>query len=361
MIRALDDIAASASSRVVAWTASCVDESRREWVDGMASELSNIEGGWRKLRWAIEGVPLAWAFAKPTRVMDELQSRRTTMNDQQPATWRSVADSFVLNIAMLVGWWLAMSVAIRMIYPKGLTADTGEMTILTACIIGLIAAVAFRRLGAAYALAGFVAFGVIEGLFHSMRGVHVVQGGPAHFANMTAGILAATFSALIENRRDDFAGGLAWSMRSPIAPLMTAGFAARRKFGYAAHLLFAVFSFCIHGSRDSNRVRFLLAEVHRRVSLAAHLPRRAHQLRNPLLRDCGRRARRGHIDLGRRTRDPAAAAQKYTADRLVLIDSNGVLVLHFRLRFAKGSRRIRLRDATSGDGTTCPGAACDER
>ena len=273
MIRALDDFAASASSRIVAWTCSRVDESRRDWVNAMASELSTIEGGWRKLRWAIEGLPLAWALAKPAHAVNELQPGRMTMNGQQPATWRSVTDSFVLNIAMLVGWWLAMGVAIRMMYPKGLTADTGEATILTACIIGTIAAVAFRRMGAAYVLAGFVAFGTIEGLFHAMRGIHVVQGGPAHFADMTAGILAATFAALIENRRDDFAGELTWSVRHPIAPLLNLGLAARRKLGYASHLLFAFAIFRVHRSRHPHRVRFFLASAGRRIPLAAHLSR----------------------------------------------------------------------------------------
>jgi hypothetical protein len=244
-MRALDDIAASASGRIVAWTSSRVDESRREWVDALASELATIEGGWRKLRWAIEGLPLAWAFAKPKHVARELESRRSMMTDKQSSSWRAVADSFVLNIAMLIGWWLAMTVAIRTIFPKGLSGDSAEPTLLTACLIGLIAAVAFRRMGAAYVFAGFVAFGTIEGVFHMMRGIHVVQGGPAHFGDMTAGILAATFAALIEGRRDEFAGGLTWSIRSPIAPLLNAGLAARRKYGYASHLLFAfaIFAF----------------------------------------------------------------------------------------------------------------------
>jgi hypothetical protein len=239
MSHTLDSLAASAALRIAAWTGARVHKSQRAWIDAMASELSTIEGGWRKLRWALEALPLAWAFAKPTHAMDELQSRTTMMSDQQPSVWRPVADSFVLNIGMLIGWWLAMTMVIRTIFPKGLTADTGEATLLTACVIGLIASVAFRRMGAAYVFAGFVAFGTIEGVFHMMRGIHVVQGGPAHFGDMTAGILAATFAALIENRRDDFAGGLAWSARNPIAPLLNVGLAARRKFGYASHLAFA--------------------------------------------------------------------------------------------------------------------------
>jgi hypothetical protein len=234
-----DRLATAASMQLVAWTCSRVDESRREWADAMASELSTIEGGWRKLRWAIDGLPLAWAFAKPSRVVHELESRSTTMTQQQSSTWRSVADSFILNVATLVGWWLAMTLVIRTAFPKGLTAGTGEPTIIAACIVGLVAAVAFRRIGAAYVFAGSVAWITIEAVFHMMRGDQVVQGGPAHFGDLIAGILAATFAALIENRRDDFAGGLPWSVRSPIAPLLNAGLAARRKLGYAAHVLFA--------------------------------------------------------------------------------------------------------------------------
>lgn len=239
MIRSLDDVAASASGRIVAWTCSRVDASRREWVEGMASELEAIEGGWRKLRWAIEGLPLAWALAKPGSAMDELQSRRPTMSGQQQGPWRPVVDSFVLNVAMLIGWWLALTMVIRATFPKGLT-DSGEVVILGALVVGLIASLAFRRLGAAYVFAGLIAYAAIEAVYHSMGGIRVVQGAAAHFGNMLAGILAATFAALIENRRDEFAGGIAWSARNPIAPLLNAGLAARRKLGYASHLIFAL-------------------------------------------------------------------------------------------------------------------------
>jgi hypothetical protein len=167
------------------------------------------------------------------------------MNAQLPAATRSSFDSFVLNAVTLIAWWMMLGLWIRTWFPNGIGSEPGgwrvdEITILAACAVGTVAALAIRRTGAAYVLGGFVAFQAVEFAFHSQFGIRVVQGGPAHFADMAAGILSVTFAALIESRRGGFEGGPGWSAQDLSASLRNAALAARRKFGYAAHLAFAL-------------------------------------------------------------------------------------------------------------------------
>jgi hypothetical protein len=248
MRRALDRLATSASTRLVVWTSARVDSSRREWIDAMAAELAAIEGGLRKLGWAIEGLPLAWSFSRWRVLRRESQIRSTQMNAQLPSTRRSSLDSFVLNAVTLVAWWVMLTLWIRTWFPDGLGRipgewRIGEITILAACAVGTVAALAIRRTGAAYVLAGFVAFQAVEFAFHSQYGIRVVQGGPAHFADMAAAIFGVTAAALIEHNGGDFAGGPAWSARDLFASIRNAALATRRKFGFAAHLAFALAAF----------------------------------------------------------------------------------------------------------------------
>lgn len=248
MRNALDRLATSASTRLVLWTSARVDDSRREWIDAMAAELMAIEGGWRKLGWAIEGLPLAWSFGRWRVGSRESQIRRMNMQPQRPSTRRSSFDSFVLNAVTLVAWWMMVALWIRAWFPDGLGSKPGEwrvgdITILIACALGSVAALAIRRTGAAYVFAGFVAFGAVEFAFHSQFGIGAVQGGSTHFANMAAGILGVTFAALIESGVSGFDGGSGWTARDLFASLRDAGLGARRKFGYAAHLALALAAF----------------------------------------------------------------------------------------------------------------------
>ncbi len=199
MSRALNQLAEAASFRLVAWTSARVDDARREWVDGLAAELPAIEGGWRKLWWAIDGLPLVWSFGKWRERRSRALNRRTQMNSQLPNTRRAMLDSFVLNAATLVAWWLLMTLWIRTQFPHGLNDwRVGTITITLACSLGAVAALSIRRLGAAYVLAGSAAMGMVEFSFHSLYGNRVVQGGPAHFATMAAAILAVTAAAFVE-------------------------------------------------------------------------------------------------------------------------------------------------------------------
>lgn len=62
---ALDGWAAVVAMRLVGWLDGSVDESRRGWVAALAAETDDIDSGWGKLRWAINGLPLAWSFRRP--------------------------------------------------------------------------------------------------------------------------------------------------------------------------------------------------------------------------------------------------------------------------------------------------------
>jgi hypothetical protein len=248
MLRALDHMAASASTRIVAWTYSRVDESRREWIDAMDAELTEIKGGWRKLAWAIAGLPLTWSFSRWSVSRRESLMRRMQMNAQLPATRRSSFDSFVLNAVTLVAWWVMLTLWIRTWFPEGLGSKpgdwrVGEITILAACALGTVAALAIRRTGAAYVLAGFVAFGAVEFAFHLQFGIRAVQGGPAHFADMTAGILGVTFAALTESRVGGFGGERVWDARKVGTSLLRAGLTIRRNLGSWAHLALGIIAF----------------------------------------------------------------------------------------------------------------------
>ncbi len=159
------------------------------------------------------------------------------MSDQLLATPRSSFDSFILNMAALVGWWLLLFLWVRTRYPDGMNDwRVGSITILVACVLGAPAALAIRRVGAAYVLAGFIAFQAVELAFHLQFGNGAVQGGPAHFADMTAGILGVTFAALTESRVGGFGGERVWDARKVGASLLRAGLTIRRNLGSWAHL-----------------------------------------------------------------------------------------------------------------------------
>jgi hypothetical protein len=229
MRRALNRLAEAASFRLVAWTGASVDDARREWVDGLAAELAAIDGGWRKLAWAIDGLPLVWSFGKWRERGLESLNRRMQMNSQLPGAQRSTLDSIILNAATLVAWWLMMTIWIRTQFPGGLSDYlTGTITITVACALGALAALSIRRLGAAYVLAGFVAMQVVEFAFHSQYGIRVVQGGPAHFATMTAAIVAVTAATFVERSGMGFARHLV----AALASFAAAELGIRAVFGF---------------------------------------------------------------------------------------------------------------------------------
>jgi len=172
------------------------------------------------------------------------------MNGPVPATPRSSFDSFVLNIVTLVAWWMLLGTGIRTVFPHGFPSDpsglfVGETTILIACVLGTFGALAIRRNGAAYVLAGFVAYGAVELCFHGQFGGRTVQGGPAHFADLAAGILAVTFSVLVERRAVNAAQTPVWNARAIGDSAFRAGVAIRKSAGYGAHAALGLAAFAV--------------------------------------------------------------------------------------------------------------------
>jgi hypothetical protein len=250
MQRTLDGLAASISRRLIAWICSRVDDSRREWALALSSELASIDGGWRKLGWAVGGLPIAWSFSRWGEFGRESHSGSAQMNGPVPATPRSSFDSFVLNIVTLVAWWMLLGAGIRTVFPHGFPSDpsglfVGETTILIACVLGTFGALAIRRNGAAYVLAGFVAYGAVELCFHWQFGGRTVQGGPAHFADLAAGILAVTFSVLVERRAVNAAQTPVWNARAIGDSAFRAGVAIRKSAGYGTHAALGLAAFAV--------------------------------------------------------------------------------------------------------------------
>jgi hypothetical protein len=57
---ALDRLAARAARRLLAWSAARVDGNDRGWLDALAAELEEIEGGGAQLLWAVGALRLVW-------------------------------------------------------------------------------------------------------------------------------------------------------------------------------------------------------------------------------------------------------------------------------------------------------------
>lgn len=61
----LDGWASAAAKQMIVWLEGRVDPSYMEWTAALAAECDNLDGGWRRLRWAMSGLPLAWAYRRP--------------------------------------------------------------------------------------------------------------------------------------------------------------------------------------------------------------------------------------------------------------------------------------------------------
>jgi hypothetical protein len=256
MRRAIDRLAASTSTRIVAWTCSRVDASRSEWATALSAELSAIDGGWRKLAWAIGGLPLAWKFSRWGTSRRQSQMGRAQMSDPLPAPRRSSFESFVLNLTTLLAWWMGGFLWVRMIFPDGVRNWlAGDLTILVLSLAGALISLAIRRNGAAYVLAGLGVYQAVEFGFHSQFGIQVVQGGPAHFANMIAGMLGVTMAALCESGAREVVSEQVWNAQDVGVSLRNVGRSIRGRLGLASHVVFGF-------------IAFVAAEVAVRVELA---------------------------------------------------------------------------------------------
>jgi hypothetical protein len=64
--QALDRVAARAARGMLAWSARHAAPSRRGWIVAMRHELHEIEGGWARLAWAMDGLRVAYLSPVPS-------------------------------------------------------------------------------------------------------------------------------------------------------------------------------------------------------------------------------------------------------------------------------------------------------
>lgn len=94
MTRFLEAMADSAARHLAASLTRNVDPDGREWIDALNAEMLGIDGGWRKLRWAVGGLPLLWTLKR---------SRRMTSRTRVKPSFdlRSVIHSNILMLTIL--------------------------------------------------------------------------------------------------------------------------------------------------------------------------------------------------------------------------------------------------------------------
>jgi hypothetical protein len=75
MTISLDTIAVKASAVLIRWISHRLHPSRAEWAEALATEAEHIESGWDKLRWAVNGLPLAWTLHQSPEAHGALNMR----------------------------------------------------------------------------------------------------------------------------------------------------------------------------------------------------------------------------------------------------------------------------------------------
>lgn len=270
---AIDRFAASLPNALLRWLVSRVEPARADWLRAMQGELDAIDGRWRKFAWALGALPLAWSLERH-RLVPAVTRHLTggPMNEGAHPVIRPWLDTFVLNAAALVGWWLVF--AFIVVQMGGLRDwKTGELFIIAACASGTAGVLALRMRGAAYVLAGLAAFQSVTHVLHRAFGLGVVEGSAFLYANMAAGILAVTWCAYIARLAGDTPVRL-WNPSDVLGSAVVIGGALRRRIGIASVVALAgiVFAFVevamrvvfgLHPLRDvvSNWAIFLCAVV----------------------------------------------------------------------------------------------------
>jgi len=194
--RAFDRITEPLARWLADWTLRHAPEERREWARAMRAELDVIEIGWHKLRWAVSALSLA--VPRPGEAtgphLVPSHSGGTVENAQRP--WVGLRTRAVaFNIAAFAVAWIAFATTASLT-----TVDswaTRQMAILAGAAVGWMASIAVRAEPMAYFLAGQVAFGATELVFHLTFGIGTVQGFAAHWSVMTSGTLAACFAGAL--------------------------------------------------------------------------------------------------------------------------------------------------------------------
>jgi hypothetical protein len=92
--RALDQVAARAARGLLAWSARHADASRRGWIVALRHELHQIDGGWNRLAWAVDGLRVVYLTPVPAG---------SDSRHEWPESWRIAAGGLLLGALV----WLA--------------------------------------------------------------------------------------------------------------------------------------------------------------------------------------------------------------------------------------------------------------
>ncbi len=129
-----------------------------------------------------------------------------------------VGDAVVSNAVAVTLFWVFTFLVTRVATNFGWQAM--EAAILVGSIMGVGIARRLKARLAEVGLMGFAAFEAAELLIHLVFGLQSVQGGPTHFAVLTAGILGAAIGWLAK-RKPDMKGALNRSAEPLTAPPAT--------------------------------------------------------------------------------------------------------------------------------------------
>jgi hypothetical protein len=140
----------------------------------------------------------------------------------------AVGDAVVSNTMAVTLFWVFTFLVTRIATNIGWQAMEGA--ILIGSLVGVGIARRLRARLAEVGLMGFVAFEAAELVMHLIFGLQSVQGGPTHFAVMTAGILGAAIG-WIANRKPDGKGELNQAAVLLTSPPPTGPGGARRADG----------------------------------------------------------------------------------------------------------------------------------
>ncbi len=205
--RSLRRVASRLAGRLADWSVRHASPAQRDWLLAIQSELPEIDTGIAQLRWAAGG---AWIVARQSVRRQMGVSADSLDEGEAPASLRvSWAGALIRNAIALALFWCYLTASQWFVI-----SDSGwerqSLLIIGACAAGLTSATWIRAGFMAYLLAGQVAFGIAEIVFHVGFSIQVVQGAPAHFSVMIAGTIAAALTGAARSRTIRELTGRVW-------------------------------------------------------------------------------------------------------------------------------------------------------
>lgn len=197
--RLMDEAAARLASRLADWSVRNASATQREWLVAIRSELASIEPGSAQLKWAVGGAWMVASQVVQRRPGSHGGSREGGAMRTADASWLGAVGR---NAVSMLLFWCSLAVSQKLETASGGWEQSSRL-IIFACVAGLAGAVSLRAVLTAYMLAGQVAFGIAELVFHTGISIQVVQGASAHFSVMIAATLAAVLAGAVSKTSAD--------------------------------------------------------------------------------------------------------------------------------------------------------------